>query len=201
MNHETKIIDMLSRIFELLLLNLLFVLTSLPLVTIGASLTALFAVNLKMVRNEESYIIKEYFHAFRQNLMPAAISFLLFAVTGTLFSFNVILTLQSASPLFLVTGVFSLIFLILLGVYALYYFPLLARFHFTHTEAARQIPRIIAGKPGLFLLLIAMNIPVLLLCLFSIQTLIFVLIFTLLVGASGFTYVESIILRAVMDEV
>ena len=60
MNHEPKIIDMLSRIFELLLLNLLFVLTSLPLVTIGASLTALFAVNLKLVRNEESYIIKEY---------------------------------------------------------------------------------------------------------------------------------------------
>lgn len=201
MNHEPKIIDMLSRIFELLLLNLLFVLTSLPLVTIGASLTALFAVNLKLVRNEESYIIKEYFHAFRQNLIPAAISFLLFAVTGTLFSFNVILALQSVSPLFLVTGVFSLIFLILLGVYALYYFPLLARFQFTHTEAARQIPRIIAGKPGLFLLLTAMNIPVLLLCLFSVQTLIFVLIFTLLIGAAGFTYVESIILRAVMDEI
>ena len=122
-------------------------------------------------------------------------------MTGTLFSFNVILALQSVSPLFLVTGVFSLIFLILLGVYALYYFPLLARFQFTHTEAARQIPRIIAGKPGLFLLLTAMNIPVLLLCLFSVQTLIFVLIFTLLVGAAGFTYVESIILRAVMDEI
>mgnify|MGYP006922469421 CR=1 FL=1 len=37
MNHEMKIIDMFSRIFELLLLNLLFVLTSLPLVTVGAS--------------------------------------------------------------------------------------------------------------------------------------------------------------------
>ena len=91
--------------------------------------------------------------------------------------------------------------MILLGVYALYYFPLLARFQFTHTEAARQIPRIIAGKPRLFLLLTAMNIPVLLLCLFSVQTLILVLIFTLLIGAAGFTYVESIILRAVMDEV
>jgi hypothetical protein len=45
-----------------------------------------------------------------------------------------------------------------------------------------------------------MNISVLL-CLFSVQTLIFVLIFTLLIGAAGFTYVESIILRAVMDEV
>ncbi len=199
MNHEPKIIDMFSRIFELLLLNLLFVLTSLPLITIGASLTALFSVNLKLVRNEESYIIREYFRAFRRDLKPASVTFLLFAVTGTLFSFNIILALQSTGLLYLITGVLSLIFLILLGVYALYYFPLLARFHYTHAEAARYIPRAIAGKPGLFLMLIAMNLPVLFLCLFSIQTLLFVLIFTLLVGAAGFTYVESIVLRAVTD--
>lgn len=199
MNHEPKIIDMFSRIFELLLLNLLFVLTSLPLITIGASLTALFSVNLKLVRNEESYIIREYFRAFRRDLKPASVTFLLFAVTGTLFSFNIILALQSTGLLYLTTGVLSLIFLILLGVYALYYFPLLARFHYTHAEAARYIPRAIAGKPGLFLMLIAMNLPVLFLCLFSVQTLLFVLIFTLLVGAAGFTYVESIVLRAVTD--
>lgn len=199
MNHEPKIIDMFSRIFELLLLNLLFVLTSLPLITIGASLTALFSVNLKLVRNEESYIIREYFRAFRRDLKPASVTFLLFAVTGTLFSFNIILALQSTGLLYLITGVLSLIFLILLGVYALYYFPLLARFHYTHAEAARYIPRAIAGKPGLFLMLIAMNLPVLFLCLFSIQTLLFVLIFTLLVGAAGFTYVESIVLNAVTD--
>lgn len=199
MNHEPKIIDMFSRIFELLLLNLLFVLTSLPLITIGASLTALFSVNLKLVRNEESYIIREYFRAFRRDLKPASVTFLLFAVTGTLFSFNIILALQSTGLLYLITGVLSLIFLILLGVYALYYFPLLARFHYTHAEAARYIPRAIAGKPGLFLMLIAMNLPVLFLCLFSIQTLLFVLIFTLLVEAAGFTYVESIVLRAVTD--
>lgn len=199
MNHEPKIIDMFSRIFELLLLNLLFVLTSLPLITIGASLTALFSVNLKLVRNEESYIIREYFRAFRRDLKPASVTFLLFAVTGTLFSFNIILALQSTGLLYLITGVLSLIFLILLGVYALYYFPLLARFHYTHAEAARYIPRAIAGKPGLFLMLIAMNLPVLFLCLFSVQTLLFVLIFTLLVGAAGFTYVESIVLRAVTD--
>ena len=199
MNHESKIIDMFSRIFELLLLNLLFVLTSLPLITIGASLAALFSVNLKLVKNEESYIIREYFHAFRRNLKPASITFLLFAVTSTLFSFNIILALQSTGLLYLITGVLSLIFLILLGVYALYYFPLLARFHCTHAEALRYIPRTIAGKPGLFLMLIAMNLPVLFLCLFSVQTLLFVLIFTLLAGAAGFTYVESIVLNAMTD--
>ncbi len=44
-----------------------------------------------------------------------------------------------------------------------------------------------------------MNLPVLFLCLFSVQTLLFVLIFTLLAGAAGFTYVESIVLNAMTD--
>lgn len=199
MNHEIKILDLFSRIFELLLLNLLFVLTSLPLVTIGASAAALFAVNLKLVKNEESYITKEYFHAFRQNLKPASISFLLFITIGGLFSFNVILALQNTGLLFLATGVLSLVFLILLGVYALFYFPLLARFHYSHIQIFRQIPRIIQRTPGLFLLLAALNIPVLFLCLFSVQTLMFVLLFTLLIGASGFTYIESLLIRAMTE--
>lgn len=200
MNHEIKIIDLFSRIFELLLLNLLFVLTSLPLITAGASVTALFAVNLKLVKNEESYIIKEYFHAFRQAWKQATFSFLLFAVMGTLFSFNIMLALCSTEILFLITGVLSLIFLILLGVYVLYYFPLLARYHSTLAETARRIPRIISRRPGQFMLLIALNIPVWYLCIHSVYTLMFVLICALSIGTAGFTYIESIVLRAGMED-
>lgn len=195
MNHESKVVDMLSRIVELMLLNLLFVLTSLPLVTIGASITALFSVNLKLVKNEESYIVKEYFHAFRQNLARATISFLLFTIIGTLFTFNIILALRSTGTLFLIIGILSLIFLILLGVYSLCYFPLLAQFHLTHTEALQYISRMIGNKPGLFLLLTALNLPVLFLCIYSVYTLLFVLIVALLIGAAGFTYVEAGIFR------
>lgn len=201
MNHETKIMDLFSRIFELLLLNFLFVFTSLPLITIGASVTALFAVNLKLVKNEESYIIKEYFHAFRQSWKQATFSFIVFTVIGTLFTFNIMLALHSAKPLFLITGVLSLIFLILLNVYAMYYFPLLARYHSTLAKAADCIPRIISRKPGLFLLLTALNIPVWFLCVYSVYTLMFVLICALLIGTAGFTYIEAIILMAGIEDI
>lgn len=200
MNHEIKIIDIFSRIYELLLLNLLFVVTSLPIITIGASITALFTVNLKLVKNEESYIIKEYFHAFRQNLKQASISFLLFAGVGILFAFNILLALRSTEPAFLIIGMLSLIFLILLLIYSLYYFPLLARFRLTHAEAAGYISRMIGQSPGLFLLLAALNIPILFLCIYSVYTLVFVLITALLIGVAGFTYVESLILRMAIEK-
>lgn len=201
MNHEIKIIDIFSRIYELLLLNLLFIITSLPIITIGASITALFTVNLKLVKNEESYIIKEYLHAFRQNLKRASISFLLFAAIGILFTFNILLALRSTKPTFLIIGMLSLIFLILLLVYSLYYFPLLARFRFTHAEAASYIAQIIGQSPGLFLLLAALNIPILFLCIYSVYTLIFILITALIIGVSGFTYVESLVLRMAIEKV
>lgn len=58
---------LLSRTGDLILLNFLFLLCCLPVVTAGASLTALYAVTLKMSRDEESYIAGSFFRAFREN--------------------------------------------------------------------------------------------------------------------------------------
>ena len=82
MNQENKILELLSRIIDLLLLNFLFIITSIPIFTIGASLCALYSVNLKMTRKEESYVIKDFFRSFRQNFRQATPSFFAFAAAG-----------------------------------------------------------------------------------------------------------------------
>ena len=64
---DSKMMSFLSRIFDLIILNILFVLCSLPVITIGSSLTALYSVTLKMVRNEESYIFRSFFKSFKEN--------------------------------------------------------------------------------------------------------------------------------------
>ena len=50
----------LGRVADLVILNFLFLLCSIPIVTIGASWTALYSVTLKAVKNEESYIAKGF---------------------------------------------------------------------------------------------------------------------------------------------
>ena len=57
----------MSSLFHVLLLNLCFLLTSIPIVTIGASAVALFDVMLRMVDDEEGYVVKQYFKAFKAN--------------------------------------------------------------------------------------------------------------------------------------
>lgn len=70
-NMDGPVMRGLTRVFDLVLLNLLTVLCSIPLITIGASLAAMHSVLLKMVRNEESYIVKSFFRAFKENFKQA----------------------------------------------------------------------------------------------------------------------------------
>lgn len=71
MNYDSRFSRVLSRLTELVLLNFVFILTCLPILTIGASVTALYSITLKMARNEEGYIIQGYFKDFAKNFKQA----------------------------------------------------------------------------------------------------------------------------------
>ena len=64
-------------------LNLWFVLTSLPLITIGASATAMHYVLLRIYRDELEYsITRNYFRAFRENFRQATAIWIVYIVFG-----------------------------------------------------------------------------------------------------------------------
>ena len=65
---DNKVLQVLAVMGDLMLLNVLWLLCSLPVITAGASTTALYYTTLKMVRKKESYPAKMFLHAFRQNL-------------------------------------------------------------------------------------------------------------------------------------
>ncbi|MCI9124179.1 MAG: YesL family protein [Eubacterium sp.] len=75
-NYESRISRFLTRIMELVLLNLVFLLTCVPIITIGASITALYAICLKMVRGEEGYVIRGYLKYFAANFRHGTVFFL-----------------------------------------------------------------------------------------------------------------------------
>ena len=61
---DSPVMRFLGRLADLMILNLVTLLCCLPVVTIGASLTAMHYVLLKMVRNEESYIVRSFFKSY-----------------------------------------------------------------------------------------------------------------------------------------
>ena len=62
-----RFFNVIDKFGDMFLLNILFFVTSIPIITIGASFTALYTVTNKMVRDEEGPVKEEYFKAFKSN--------------------------------------------------------------------------------------------------------------------------------------
>lgn len=75
-NPDSPLMRFMTKVADFMILNILFLVTCLPVFTIGAALTGLYAVTLKMVRDQEGSIAKSYFHAFRQNFRQATLLWL-----------------------------------------------------------------------------------------------------------------------------
>ncbi len=75
----------LTKLMYIAALNLLFLICSIPVITIGASCTAMYTVLFRFVRNDEPDILKTFFKAFRENLKNAScIWAAMLAAAGTL---------------------------------------------------------------------------------------------------------------------
>ena len=59
-NIDNPVMQFLSKMFDLVVLNLIFILSCIPIITIGASISALYYVCLKMLRGEDPYICLLY---------------------------------------------------------------------------------------------------------------------------------------------
>lgn len=70
----------LSRLADLAILNVLWMLCCIPVVTAGAATTAMFYLTLKMVKDEETYIFRSYIKAFKNNFKQSTIVWLILLV-------------------------------------------------------------------------------------------------------------------------
>ncbi len=83
-NLDSPIMNLLNRVADLMILNICFLITCIPVFTIGAAYTALLNVTMKMAKNEESYIIKSYFKQFRDNFKNSTIFWLIICAIGVI---------------------------------------------------------------------------------------------------------------------
>ncbi len=200
MRSFSKIEDLFSLLVDLLLLNLLFVLTSLPIITIGPSLCALYSVNLKMVSNEDPYLVRSYFRAFRLNFRQALpVSILLglglfFCIT------DLLIALRNCGILYLFLGTLACIGLLLLLIVSLYFFPILARFQFTTKQVFFNMIHMIAKHPQTLLSLILLLFPFLFFLFYSFYTAVAVAVFLLIIGFAALCHVCSIVFRKLFSE-
>lgn len=120
----------LTRIADLMILNLLFIATSIPVVTLGASLTALNFTAMRIGTGECGSVTGDYFRSFRQNFRQATgVGLVLALLTAVLAAWYVVipnLAFGAMAEIALVAVWYVLAFS--LATTALFAFPYLASF-------------------------------------------------------------------------
>jgi uncharacterized membrane protein YesL len=130
----------LSLVADMIVLNLLFVATSIPVFTLGASLTGLNFTAMRLATGECNSVTSDYFRSFGRNFRQATVIWLLLlALAGVMAAWYVVVTNLNFGPLaelLLVAVWYVLAFNF--AVAALFVFPYLASFEGRTREVLRN---------------------------------------------------------------
>lgn len=131
-NLDNPIYRFFSRLVDLVILTVLWIICSIPIFTIGAATTALYYTSINTISREDGYIAKMFFRSFGRNFRQAT------AIWGIMFLLGAILggDVYCWFTLFNNTGagytqVMLVVSLILLFIYLMglmYVFPVLSKF-------------------------------------------------------------------------
>lgn len=124
---DSKFMTAMSRVADLAILNLLFLITSIPIVTIGASVTAMYTICFRFGTDREQGLFRSYFRAFGDNFKQATQIWLILLICGAACCFDVYLFLSLPSMLRYLAVVFCIALVLVVLVFS-YAFPLLSQF-------------------------------------------------------------------------
>lgn len=125
---DSPLMHFLGKMADLMILNLLTLLCCIPIFTAGAAFTAMHYQVLKIVRDEECYVAKGYFKAFRENFRQATAIWLIMLLIAAVLGADFYIMYKSDIE-------FHVIFRAIMGAIAiftvftlLYVFPAQAKF-------------------------------------------------------------------------
>lgn len=195
-NLDSPFTRVLSRIADMVILNILTFICCIPIITIGAALTAQHYVVLKMVRDEEGYVARSFFKSFKSNFKQATCIWLIFLAFILLFALDVYIFLYSGMefPKFMIIAVSA--FAIVVAMVGCYVFPVLSRFDNTVKNTIINSFKIsVANLPKTILMLIINASPVIMLVA-SLRTVPIVF----LLGLSGTAYVCAMLYSGIFKK-
>ena len=175
-NYDNSVWRFIAKLWDVLILNLLWTICCIPIVTIGASTTALYYVMLKVADDSDSHHFRQFFKSFKMNFRQSTIIWLIMLVVGAVIAVDIRFFLTSG----IVSGVVKniIVYLLLVGavvylIVFLYVFPLQSRFYnkikVTFTNAllmsVRHFPQtlLMLAADGLIVYLTLTRFPLLLL--------------------------------------
>ena len=200
-NMDNKFFQFMGRIADLMLLNVLCIVCCIPVITIGASLSSLYYVTLKMVRDEESYITRSFFHSFKQNIRQSIPITLIMLAAGILLYIDLGIGRSMegmAGRVLFITFMFMALLYFMIFIYI---HPMLAKFYNSIRNLfVNSLLMALRHLPLTFAMMLITEVPLLVLLvpdprLSAILTLVLILL-----GIPLLAYCKSMILVRIFDK-
>lgn len=196
---DNVVMRALSRLCDFMLLNILWVICSIPLFTIGASTTALYTVMLKVVKNEEGYIVKGFIAAFKENFKKSTIIWLILAAIGIVIGVDSRLALGMQSTMRTIFQSAFIIFGLVWLCVVIYVFPLTARYENTIKNTIKNALILSVAKLPYTILMVVITAGPVILTFLDVRTLLIGIALWIVIGVSLVTWLNSFLLRKAFE--
>lgn len=192
-SYDSPVWKFMGRLVDFLVLTLLWVITSLPIVTIGVSTTTVYYITLKMADNQDEYLIPMYFKNFRKLFREAFKNSLILVIVGILLAGDILICYFNKSPIFTILLAAFAVLALLYACIVIYFFPTMARINQSTTGLL---------KTSFYLAIRYISWTILLLvipaCIFTVS--IFVFWPVLLVSVGLTAYLQSLIFKQIFAQ-
>lgn len=201
-NPDSRIMIFLSRVADLVILNILWLVCCIPVVTIGASTTAMYHVIRHWQKDSVSSIMRDFFQSFKEDFKQATPVYLILLIPTAAVVMNAMLIFNpensAAVPSYLLV-IWFISALILLFISSFVY-PVMAFFADSIFKTLRNAMVLaLANLPRTILISVLNLLPVILLFVnlsFFLQS----SIFWLLIGGALVAYLNMSILKPVFKK-
>ncbi len=135
---DNKVFRILGKVGDIICLNIIFLISCIPIVTIGAAITALYDVAMKLSVNHESYIIKGYFKSVRENFKKSTSIWIAILGAYIVILLDIKVANMYDSMGWSIVHYLLVILFILLNMLASYIFPMQAKFENTYLNTIKM---------------------------------------------------------------
>lgn len=198
---DNPLVQFLARVGEMILVNTLFLLSCIPVFTIGAAFTALHKVTQNIAADENGGVFRTYCRAFRENFKQATAAWLVMLVffVGMFCNLMLILSYFTGNTALILECALGVIVVMMLAIGA-HLFPLIARYENPLKVHVMNAGILAIVKLPRTVLMVVLNLLPLIIAFFSMETFLSTMVFWLTLGFGFVSYLCSILLLPVFRE-
>ena len=118
----------MGKLFDVVVLNIVFIIVCIPIVTIGPAISALYYASVKSIRRDRSYPVKEFFKGFKRDFKQSFIVGLIMVIAGIILYIDVKFSVDFIQNSFTYMRYIYFIIAAVLAFIMIYIYPLISRF-------------------------------------------------------------------------